>query len=226
MNKNERRWARTGLGVLVSMVAVGCTSPEAYRQTIADRDAQIRVLREERASLKRERQGHLGHIDDLGTQLVEANARVVEVETPADLLGDQRLAELGITYGMRDGMAVISIPSSITFASGKADLSTEGHSALVEVAAVLLAAHPDGSYHIEGHTDSDPIRKSVFETNRNLSIARAMAVLAHLVEHCAIPDEQCIVVGHGQYAPMVAGETASAKAQNRRVEIVVHAGGR
>ena len=53
-----------------------------------------------------------------------------------------------------------------------------------------------------------------------------MAVLAHLVEHCAIPDEQCIVVGHGQYSPMVAGETASAKAQNRRVEIVVHAGGR
>ncbi len=91
MEKNDRRWARMGLGVLVSMVAVGCTSPEAYRQTIADRDAQIRVLREERASLKRERQGHLGRIDDLDTQLVEANARVVEVETPAGLLGDQRL---------------------------------------------------------------------------------------------------------------------------------------
>ncbi|MAF65167.1 MAG: hypothetical protein CMJ84_05870 [Planctomycetes bacterium] len=226
MNKIETRRARMGLGVLLGMMAVGCTSPEAYRQTIADRDGQIRLLREERASLKREREGYLGRIDALGVQLTEANARVVQAEPPARVVTDPRLAELGIAYGVRDGMAVISIPSSISFASGKADLSEGGRSALAEVAAVLEAAHPSGSYHIEGHTDSDPIRRSVFETNRSLSIARAMAVLAHLVEHCGIADEQCVVVGHGQYAPLVAEGTTKAKAQNRRVEIVVHAGGR
>ncbi|MDP6761561.1 MAG: OmpA family protein [Planctomycetota bacterium] len=226
MNETESRRARLWLGVLCGAMAVGCTSPEAYRQTIAERDAQIRVLREERASLKRERQGYLGRIDDLGVALTEANASLNEAQTPTEVAGDPRLAELGITYGVRDGLAVISIPSSITFASGKADLSQDGQGALGEVAAVLKAAHPDGVYRIEGHTDSDPIRKSAFETNRNLSIARAMAVLTHLVEHRGIPDEQCVVVGHGQYAPLVAEETDQAKARNRRVEIVVHGGGR
>jgi outer membrane protein OmpA-like peptidoglycan-associated protein len=37
-----------------------------------------------------------------------------------------------------------------------------------------------------------------------------------------VPDEQCVVVGHGQYRPVSSGATDDAKSQNRRVEIVVH----
>ena len=135
------------------------------------------------------------------------------------------LAERGIGYERRNGMVVITIPSSISFASGSADLSSEGQSALREVASVLKRSHPSGVYHIEGHTDTDPIRRSKFANNRDLSLARAMAVLTFLVEECRMSDEQCVVVGHGQYRPVDAASTASAKARNRRVEIVVHESG-
>jgi chemotaxis protein MotB len=120
---------------------------------------------------------------------------------------------------------VISIPSSITFASGQATLSKEGQKALQNVASTLKKEYPGAKYGIEGHTDSDPIKKSKFTSNRDLSIARAMAVLTYLVEECKIPDESCIVAGHGQYDPIGSNKSDSDKAKNRRVEIVVHQSG-
>jgi outer membrane protein OmpA-like peptidoglycan-associated protein len=99
------------------------------------------------------------------------------------------LDQMGISYGMRDGNMVISIPSSITFPSGQATLSSEGHKALKQVASTLKKQYPGAKYEIEGHTDADPIKKSKFTSNRELSIARAMAVLTYLVEDCAIKDE-------------------------------------
>jgi len=202
--------------------SAGCTSSEAYRRSIDERDNQIRALREEKAALKRERQACLGEIDALGAQLAEANARV-SAPVDASWAGDARLESLGIGYELRNGMAVITIPSSITFPSGRAELSREGEKALREVAAVLAASHGAGVYHIEGHTDTDPIRKSKFATNRDLSLARATAVLTFLVEACGVRDEQCVVVGYGQYRPLDGSGTAAGKGRDRRVEIVVHA---
>ena len=46
-----------------------------------------------------------------------------------------------------------------------------------------------------------------------------MAVLAYLVSDCGIQDDDCQIVAHGQYEPVV---TKGDKAKNRRVEIVVH----
>jgi chemotaxis protein MotB len=117
---------------------------------------------------------------------------------------------------------VISIRSAITFPSGQAALSKEGQKAIRNVASSLKKTYPGAKYGIEGHTDTDPIKKSKFPSNRDLSIARAMAVLTYLVEECGLPDDQCIVAGHGQYDPVVANKSESDKANNRRVEIVVH----
>jgi chemotaxis protein MotB len=213
------------LGAIGACVAgSGCTSPEQYRKALDEKDAQIRALHEERAELKRERDAQMSELDSMSIQLQEANARISQPPEPSESLADQPgLEELGIGYGMRNGMAVITIPSSITFPSGKAELSSEGKNALKQVASVLKDAHPSGVYSIEGHTDTDPIRKSSFDSNRELSLARAMAVLTFLVEECRIPDEQCVLVGHGQYRPVDGGSGDASKAKNRRVEIVVHA---
>jgi chemotaxis protein MotB len=229
MNSSMKHRARGRTPWVLALVGVcvwsaGCTSGEQYRKTLEDKDAQIRALREERAELKRERDEQLAQLDGMSVQLQEANARVVE--TPAEQPALQRnpgLDELGIGYSMRNGMAVITIPSSISFPSGKAELSDQGKTALRKVAAVLKESHASGLYSIEGHTDTDPIKKSGFENNPDLSLERARAVLAYLVEECRSPDEQCLVVGHGQYRPLESGSSTNAKAKNRRVEIVVHA---
>ncbi|MCB9914381.1 MAG: OmpA family protein [Planctomycetes bacterium] len=225
MDYRTTTWKRVlALGLIcVGLGASSCTSPEAYRKAMEERDQEIARLREERAQLKNDRQGLLQQIDDLAAQLREANSTISEHKDAIEASSQPELDGLGIDYGYRNGMAVISIPSSITFGSGKADLSKEGKDAMRKVAAVLKKNHPNGVYSIEGHTDTDPIRKSSFKTNRELSLARATAVLTFLVEDCDIADEQCVVAGYGQYRPVDAGTTAAAKAKNRRVEIVVHA---
>src|SRR5688572_32876224 len=123
-------------------------------------------------------------------QLSDASANAPAYEPPpAEPQPQAKIPEFdeaGIGYGMRDGNMVITIPSSITFASGQATLSKEGQGALKKVAAMLKKEHPGSHYSIEGHTDDEPIKKSKFETNRELSYARAMAVLAYLVADCGI----------------------------------------
>ena len=220
----QRRFAL--LMFVIGLGATSCTSPDQYRKAIAERDDEIAQLHEERAELKRERQGLLSEIDNMGAQLREASMKV-QPKAPAPATTSQpSLESLGVGYAYRDGVAVITIPSAISFGSGKADLSKGGKQALREVAAVLARDHGSAVYSIEGHTDTDPISKSKFKNNRDLSLARAMAVLTYLVVDCDVTDDQCVVVGHGQYRTVDPGTSAEAKAKNRRVEIVVYGGGR
>lgn len=214
--------------VCLSFGVTACTSPDQYRAAIEERDAEIATLREERARLKGDRQRMQSDLDTMTTQLREASLRtqrepeVIRVPVQAET----GLEDLGIGYAYRDGVAVITIPSQISFPSGSATLSDNGKAALREVASVLRSRHPGGTYSIEGHTDTDPISKSKFANNRDLSLARAMAVLTNLVENYDLSDEQCVVVGHSQYRPINPSDSKEAKATNRRVEIVVYDGGR
>lgn len=229
------QWKVLALAVLAgSPMLTGCASQAAMRQSIADREAEIRDLREERASLK-------GQVATLRTQLQNAEAAAseasmrasldrVEAQIPASApvqtaRSFPELDGLGIGYGLRNGQMVISIPSEITFGSGRADLSDKGKSALKKVASTLKREYPNGKYFVEGHTDTDPIKKSKFASNRELSLARAMAVLTYLVEDCQVSDASCTVVGHGQYEPVAPGSSSADKAKNRRVEIVVDTSG-
>lgn len=203
--------------LLLSLASQGCVSSRSHQQAMDQKEAEIRALREERASLKSQIQRQKGDLDSARGEVAEASARLPE---PAETTFPE-LDSMGISYGMRDGNMVISIPSSITFASGQATLSKDGQKALKNVAATLKKEYPDAKYRIEGHTDTDPIKKSKFSSNRELSIARAMAVLTCLVEECAIPDDQCVVAGHGQYEPVGSNKGDADKAKNRRVEVVV-----
>ena len=208
--------------MLLALTAASCVSSRGYQQAMDQKEAEIRALREERAALKAEIQRHRSELDLARGEAADASARLAEAPPDARF---PELDSMGISYGMRDGNMVISVPSSITFPSGQATLSKEGQRALREVASTLQRQYPGARYGIEGHTDTDPIRKSKFTSNRELSIARAMAVLTYLVEECGVADDQCIVAGHGQYDPVSPNKAEPEKAKNRRVEIVVHQSG-
>jgi chemotaxis protein MotB len=117
---------------------------------------------------------------------------------------------------------VFTIPTSVTFGSGEASVSRAGEEALRTLARRLRAEFTgDARFHVEGHTDSDPIRSSGFKSNRDLSIKRSMAVVDFLVKECKISDERFVVAGYGPHRPLVSNEGAANKARNRRVELVV-----
>jgi len=192
----------------------GCASQKAL-QSYQD---EIMSLREERTQLKKDNRGLRMQVDSYGAALAEANAKLLE---EPEVMEYPELDALGVDYGTRDGNMVISIPSEVTFDSGKAKLTANGQKALRAVAETLMADFGEGHYWIEGHTDSDPIKKSKWTSNRELSLARAMAVLGFMVDDCKIGDDTCVVAGHGQYSPIGTDSSRLSKAKNRRVEIVV-----
>jgi len=190
----------------------------ASQKTLMQYQDEVRTLREERTQLKKENRELRAQNEAYEISLAEAS---VKPAAPVAVPDNPELDALGIGYGNRGGAFVISIPSEITFPSGKAELTKKGQEALRAVARVLNDQHREGNYWIEGHTDSDPIKKSGWESNRDLSVERAMAVLHYLVEDCNVPDERCVVAGHGQYQPVADNKDTAGKARNRRVEIVV-----
>jgi len=208
---------RVLLGLFLALpFAAGCAS----QGEIQDYQDEIRALREERTQIKKENRGLRTQLEEAQSKLIEASSPVVE-EKP-DSKNYSELDELGIDYGTRNGNFMISVPSEITFPSGSADLTKQGKNALQVVAKTLRENYPDGQYWIEGHTDNDPIKKSKWDSNRQLSVYRAMAVHAFLVEDAGLADKQFVVAGYGEYLPIAENDTPAGKARNRRVEIVVH----
>jgi len=209
-----------GSGLALALVAGGCISP----QLLKDKENEIVTLREERASLKKQLRTAQNELSSLEMAYAEASVRPaepVDLYPPAPQDDYPELDAVGITTSQRQGDLVISVPAEVTFNSGKAELTSQGKSALRVVASTLLRDYDGYRYWIEGHTDSDPIKKAKFDSNRDLSVARALSVLHFLVEECQVPDSNCVVAGHGEYRP-VAANSGSSKALNRRVEIVVH----
>lgn len=231
-----RPMARLIGAICLLVTATSCVSNGQYRSAVASRDAQIEGLREERTTLKsqvndlenrlRDAGESLRFANDENARLLEAAARIDATPTPAAT--DPGLAELegmGMDVSMRGGRAVITIPSAITFGSGKATLSRDGEAALEAVARGLKREYPNARYWIEGHTDNDPISKSKFASNRALSIERANAVLEHLVRS-GIANDRCVIAGWGEFNPVGPNDSKANKARNRRVEIQVETLGR
>lgn len=208
----------------LALFSSACQTDRAFRDGYEEQTNENKRLREERAQLKGDLRDLAYQKESMEHALAEANAKLLEAPKRDTSSGAKQFPELdaaGVGYGMRDGEMVLTMASDVTFASGKAELSKNGRAALTSVAKALLREYPDAEYWIVGHTDTDPITKAKFETNRDLSIARAMSVLHYLVEETGVPDAQCLVAGWSMYRPVSSGGGKDSKAKNRRVEIVV-----
>jgi chemotaxis protein MotB len=107
------------------------------------------------------------------------------------------------------------------FDSGKDALKGSASKSLDHIYSVLKAKYPGRHIEVAGHTDSDPIKKSNWKDNLELSSERAMAVARYLREK-GIAKEKIAATGYGEGRPIASNATAEGKKKNRRVEIVVH----
>ena len=117
-------------------------------------------------------------------------------------------------------MIVISIASQGSFESGSAELEQQFYSTLSEIGDVVSAGA--GGIRIEGHTDNIPIMFSDrFESNWELSAARAASVAAYFEGSLSIDPSRLEVAGFGETVPVDTNETAAGRANNRRIEIKI-----
>ncbi len=70
---------------------------------------------------------------------------------------------------------------------------------------------------IEGHTDTT----GADEVNKYLSQQRAESVQQYMVNAMRIPSYRLIATGFGETNPVANNETASGRARNRRIDIII-----
>jgi chemotaxis protein MotB len=114
---------------------------------------------------------------------------------------------------------VISLKELGFFSSGQAGLVTPAAGKIERIARVL--AEHGLELRIEGHSDDQPIHSSQFDSNWELSTARAMAVMKFLVEKDGFDPRKISVAGYGQYRPIADNSTPEGRRANRRVDLVV-----
>src|SRR3989338_6907626 len=122
---------------------------------------------------------------------------------------------------MSDRGLVITFLAEVLFDSGKDKIREVAKSKLDQVAAVLNSTVRDLNIGIEGHTDNEPIKRSGWKSNWELSAARALSVLHYMEDNHSIDPTRLYAIGYGEYKPVDTNETKSGRQNNRRGEIVI-----
>lgn len=113
--------------------------------------------------------------------------------------------------------------SEVFFDVGSSTLSSEGQRQLNQLAHILADITPKipenvkWILRVDGHTDQRPIHTQQFASNWELSSARAIAVVKHLISKGLSP-ERLVAAGFGEHQPMVQKGNETDLARNRRIE--------
>jgi len=168
----------------------------------------------------------------LSSSLEQARARLVELRR-AQADADARVALLRdialklkhmidadeLQVLLRSGRMVLVLPNDVLFDSGKAEVKGGGKEALAQVAAVL-ATLDQRHFQVAGHTDDEPIRRSRFASNWELSTARGLAVVSFLVKSGMHPAALS-AAGYAEFDPTAPNDSPTNRAKNRRTEITL-----
>lgn len=112
------------------------------------------------------------------------------------------------------------VNEKLLFDSGSEELKAEAQPVLLKIVDVVLR-NPKTVIRIEGHTDNAPLWKGHrFPSNVELSQARAKGVYDFLVSR-GVDVGRLSMVGYGESRPVTPNDSDEARAQNRRVEIVI-----
>lgn len=122
-------------------------------------------------------------------------------------------------------VSLSDLMKQLRFESGEAKITSEGYQALDELIAHLKTNAGDRLIRVEGHADNmeiGPSLKSIYQTNWDLSKARAGGVLRYLIEKGGIDSAKLSSVGYGDTKPIAGNATEVGRQKNRRVDIVLY----
>ncbi|MGA8729396.1 MAG: flagellar motor protein MotB [Terracidiphilus sp.] len=130
-----------------------------------------------------------------------------------------QIGQRNVTIRMgRDGL-VISLREAGFFNSASADPRPDTLGTLRRIADSLGRTPYD--IRIEGHTDNVPIHNAEFDSNWELSAARATQIAHIFIDLNAIPPSRLSAAGYAEFHPIASNQTAEGRAENRRVDLVV-----
>jgi chemotaxis protein MotB len=118
----------------------------------------------------------------------------------------------------REGL-VITLREAGFYDSGSAIPHPSSTKTLSQIADVLRTTPYD--IRIEGHTDNVPIHTEMFDSNWELSTARATYMAKLFIVNHHFEPMRLSASGYAEFHPTTSNATADGRAQNRRVDIIV-----
>ncbi|MCH7486036.1 MAG: peptidoglycan -binding protein [Proteobacteria bacterium] len=114
--------------------------------------------------------------------------------------------------------------SEVLFTTGSAELGPAGREQMTRLAGTLkeisarIPGEIDWLLRVDGHTDKVPISTSQYPSNWELSSARALSVVKHLID-LGIPPTRLAAAGFGEFHPLDPRDDEIAYRRNRRIEL-------
>ncbi len=197
-------------GVMICLFAVGALSG------CTNWKKKYQALEVDNASLKGQLERERNEKATMAQQLADMQKQQAAGQNTTGFQGDVKIDP-------KAGTITVTLPDTVLFDSGKADLKKSSIRELDQIISTLKSRSEYAARNIDivGHTDSDPISKSNWKDNWQLSAERALSVLRYMSAR-GIDSDRLRAVGCGQSQPVVPNTSASNKAKNRRVEVVVH----
>jgi chemotaxis protein MotB len=128
----------------------------------------------------------------------------------------------GVEVTLQERGVKVTLDSRLLFDAGSAQLNSRGVRFLDAVATRLRSHLLYHLLHIEGHTDSQPLRNHpVYPSNWELSSARASVVVRHLINVQRFSPREMAAVGYADTRPVAINTTADGRAKNRRIDIIL-----
>jgi chemotaxis protein MotB len=164
-------------------------------------------------------------------ELEAAERRRLETETKKlENFRSEFFGQLRQLLAGRDGVRIVGdrfvFSSEVLFNPGSADLAPKGQFQIAGVVATLrdiagqIPPDIDWIIRVDGHTDNVPLSGfGAFADNWELSQARALSVVRFMQEVLGFPPNRMAATGFGEWQPVAEGDSADARAQNRRIEL-------
>jgi chemotaxis protein MotB len=156
---------------------------------------------------------------DKGTASAASAVDIVQLRQQLEGAIGQELRNHEVDTRVTPEGFVISLKELGFFNSGQAVLLPGAAEKIARIAQVL--AQHGLELRVEGHTDNQPIHTAQFNSNWELSTARALAVMQHLVDDSGFDPRKISVAGYGEYRPVADDSTPEGRRMNRRVDLVV-----
>ncbi len=145
------------------------------------------------------------------------NSRLVMADLVTEVRNHHLVNKVKIRRDARG--VVLSLNEKVLFPSGSAELGDSARS-LLDTLSTLVSRLPN-EVRIEGHTDNVPIHGGRYDSNWELSAARATSVVRFMIEHHLLPPYQLSAAGYAEFRPLAPNDSPENRTLNRRVDFVI-----
>jgi len=211
----------------------------AEQQTSQAAKAQVEELTAEIAALHDQLAKVTAALNVSNTTIQQQQGQIVELGKKLNLALATKVEELAKyrseffgklreVLGDRPDIRVVGdrfvFQAEVLFAPGKADLTPAAVQQLAPVFAALkdIASRipPDLNWilRVDGHTDRRPMHNDQFDSNWELSTARAISVVRYAIDQ-GIPANHLAATGFADNQPIDPGDGEDAFRRNRRIEL-------